>query len=514
MRIVISSGHGKYIRGAAGSPVPPQLDEVDEARKVVEQVAKVLRSMGVETKTFHDDTSHDQGTNLNTIVNFHNKQTRDYDISVHFNAFDHSAHGCEVLYKTQDKLAKKVVDKICAASGFTNRGPKYRSDLKFLNSTNEPAILIETCFCDNTNDSNIYKAKFNAICTAIAEGISGQSAGAQPPPVEPSVRPPVEPPAEVLPPAAGSVSHKEIEKGDTGPDVVDLQKKLGVLKADGDFGSITDTWVRAFQAACGLNVDGIVGKATWGEADDLDARVKAGAPPLPKELVDQIWTMAQTSEIADFAWPSRGVPPPGYIAGMALCFAYAMNDVKTFDHTTGPLGSSSKDALAWYQNELTSKGCLIGTPYDRLRSLFVLMMGLGPRESSGKYCEGRDMSASNVQSDTCEAGLFQTSWNIRSFSTAISPLLPAFWKNPNGFLHEFKEGISPTANNLNSYGSGDGVCYQFLSRFAPLFHVMVTAVGLRVAKSHWGPVERREVTIKKEADDLLKQVQELIEDVA
>ena len=42
-RICISSGHGKYIRGASGSPVPPQLDEVDEARKVVEQIADELR---------------------------------------------------------------------------------------------------------------------------------------------------------------------------------------------------------------------------------------------------------------------------------------------------------------------------------------------------------------------------------------------------------------------------------------------------------------------------------------
>ena len=126
MKIVISSGHGKYIRGASGSPVPPQLDEVDEARKVTDRVAEVLQGMGHDVITFHDNTSHDQSTNLSTIVNFHNKQTRTLDVSVHFNAYDHSAHGCEVLYKTQEKLAKTVVDKMCAASGFTNRGPKYR----------------------------------------------------------------------------------------------------------------------------------------------------------------------------------------------------------------------------------------------------------------------------------------------------------------------------------------------------------------------------------------------------
>ena len=47
-RIAISSGHAKHVRGARGSPVPPELDEVDEARRVVEGVAAKLRAAGVE----------------------------------------------------------------------------------------------------------------------------------------------------------------------------------------------------------------------------------------------------------------------------------------------------------------------------------------------------------------------------------------------------------------------------------------------------------------------------------
>ena len=136
MKIAISSGHGKYIRGASGSPVPPQLDEVNEARRVVDKVVEMLKDAGVGAVSFHDNTSHSQNENLNTIVNCRDVLgSRDLDISCHFNAFDHSAKGCEVLYVTQQSLAKKVCDAIVAAGHFVNRGAKKRTDLFFLNST-------------------------------------------------------------------------------------------------------------------------------------------------------------------------------------------------------------------------------------------------------------------------------------------------------------------------------------------------------------------------------------------
>jgi hypothetical protein len=188
MKIAISSGHGKYIRGASGAPVPPELDEVDEARLVVEEVADRLRAAGIECVTFHDDTSHDQSTNLATIVNWHNGQSRDLDCSVHFNAYDGSAHGCEVLYLTQQSLAGVMAAAIAAAGPFTNRGPKYRSDLYFLNNTEQPAVLVETCFCDHTGDSNNYHENFAAICEAIAESMSGRDV-----PDEPGELPPQTP---------------------------------------------------------------------------------------------------------------------------------------------------------------------------------------------------------------------------------------------------------------------------------------------------------------------------------
>lgn len=190
--IVISSGHGKYIRGAAGSPVPPYLDEVDEARKVVEEIAKDLRQRGVTVTTFHDDTSHDQNTNLNTIVNFHNKQKRQLDVSVHFNAYQQGSKpmGVECLYLTQADLAKQVSAAIAKAGKLIDRGPKKRTDLFVLNNTDEPAILIETAFCDSSADADLYRKNFAAICNSIADVLGG-TAGASKPPPEATAPPPV-----------------------------------------------------------------------------------------------------------------------------------------------------------------------------------------------------------------------------------------------------------------------------------------------------------------------------------
>jgi hypothetical protein len=186
VRIVISSGHARDCRGASGI-----IDEVDEARRVVNDVAFELEGAGVEVHTFHDDVSTTQNENLNRIVNFHNAQTRDLDVSIHFNAYQATAGpmGTECLYVTQDKLAKQVADKIAAAAFLQNRGPKKRTDLFFLNNTDKPAILIEVCFVDSQADVNLYQEHFNAVCVAIASAVSGID-------IESSTPPPIAPPPE------------------------------------------------------------------------------------------------------------------------------------------------------------------------------------------------------------------------------------------------------------------------------------------------------------------------------
>jgi N-acetylmuramoyl-L-alanine amidase len=189
MKIVISSGHGKYIRGA--SCPAPGLDEVDEARKVVDRVAELWREAGVGVDVFHDNVSTSQNANLNAIVNYHNSKSRDFDVSVHFNAYNKTNNpmGCEVLYVTQQKIAADTSLAIAQTGAFINRGAKKRTDLFFLNSTEMPAVLLEVCFVDSMADAELYRQHFDSICTRIAEVIGkvsiDEGAPEQPPPIEP-----------------------------------------------------------------------------------------------------------------------------------------------------------------------------------------------------------------------------------------------------------------------------------------------------------------------------------------
>jgi N-acetylmuramoyl-L-alanine amidase len=163
--IIISSGHGKYIRGASGI-----LDEVDEARLVVEKLAGMLRERDVDVKTYHDDVSTTQSENLQRIVDFHNQHIRQLDISVHFNAYVETDKpmGTEVLYVTQSGLANDLSAAI-SRCGLINRGGKKRTDLFFLNETDGPAVLLEICFVDSEADAEIYEDQFDEICEAIAD---------------------------------------------------------------------------------------------------------------------------------------------------------------------------------------------------------------------------------------------------------------------------------------------------------------------------------------------------------
>jgi len=479
--------------------------------------------MGCDVVTFHDNTSYDVSTNLTTIVNAHNREDRDVDISVHLNCYDHSAHGVEVLYKTQKTLAQKIAQAISKVSGLTLRGDQgavYRSDLKFLNSTEEPAVLIELGFCDHTGDCEKLVNKFNDIVVAIAEALTGDEADIIPPRPElpPTQRPPEDRPT--------------LSKGDDGPDVVYLQEQLNSdsdagLEPDGDFGSMTDEAVRTYQRSRNLDDDDIVGPQTW---DALETDAPAYVPPgLPEPLSDrdiaQICEIAMNSDIAQYNWEERGMAPPGYIKGFALSFANVYRKLLA-DH--GPAmemakrrdGDNEDDVLQVYKDDFEKLGMNNeSSGPDTLRHFFALLLGQGMRESSGRHCEGRDMSSDNVTSETAESGLMQTSYNARNLVpyNLFDQLFDEYSAggvngNPQGFLNVFADGVYCDSGDWSCYGSGDGLTFQKMCKEQPAFAVESCAVVARNRCDHYGPLTRHEAELKAEAEEMLAAVQNYLDE--
>jgi len=235
------------------------------------------------------------------------------------------------------------------------------------------------------------------------------------------------------------------------------------------------------------------------------------------DIIEKIRKAARVSSAATIHWPGRGPAPLGYVEGMAVTFGRLqskldMGDAIVVEMARQDMGDASRDVLAHYSQQFAALGMDNSVAgIDTLRHLLVLMVGLGMRESSGRHCEGRDMSAGNVTAETAEAGLFQTSWNARTAHASLVPLFVFYRNNPSGFVDIFKKGVNCSAASWQNWGEGDGVEFQQLSKACPAFATEFTALALRWRRRHWGPINSRAAELRVEWDDLLLQVQAIVD---
>lgn len=94
-------------------------------------------------------------------------------VSIHFNAFNGTAHGSEVfaISNTARGIAQSVLREIVKL-GFKNRGVK-NTGFFVLKHTQMPAILVECCFCDSQTDMNRFDAE--KMAEAIKVGLIGEA---------------------------------------------------------------------------------------------------------------------------------------------------------------------------------------------------------------------------------------------------------------------------------------------------------------------------------------------------
>ena len=243
MRINVHAGHNFKVPGASGI-----FSETSEDRKVKDLVIRKLQAAG---HTVYDCTDESSGTvngNLAAIVANCNAHAVDLDVSIHFNCYNGQAHGTEVFIynwgSAAESYAQRIADRI-GELGYTKRGGgvKTNPSLYVLRHTVSPALLIECCFCDNTNDAAKYTAE--RMANAIVSGITGSAMSGNTP----------------------SGDTKDwLSRGDTGTAVTAWQKILNTfgsgVNVDGDFGPDTEAQTIRVQRLVGVNPDGCVGEKT------------------------------------------------------------------------------------------------------------------------------------------------------------------------------------------------------------------------------------------------------------
>jgi hypothetical protein len=268
-----------------------------------------------------------------------------------------------------------------------------------------------------------------------------------------------------------------------------------------------------------VSPDGVWQQVRSGELVGWSARqyLVPHAPEAPASALDEILEIASTSAIATYRWKNRGVAPRGYIKGMAMVFARVycrlkQGDAVALEMSKANTGNRRKDAVAWYAQQFREAGMdNESAGPSTLRHLFVLLTGLGIRESSGRYCEGRDRAAANTTAESAEAGMFQTSYDATSANPLLGQLFERYLSKPSGFLELFKEGVRCRASDLQNFGAGKGREFQRLSKECPAFAVEFAALGLRFFRMHWGPINRREAEIRPECNVMLLKVQNFVD---
>lgn len=238
--------------------------------------------------------------------------------------------------------------------------------------------------------------------------------------------------------------------------------------------------------------------------------------------VDRIGAVVAKSDCATYYWKNRGPAPAAYIKGMAVVFARAIcspqrPDVIAVSSARRKPGTQFEktDGLTWYDNAFRALGMLNNTPgSDTLRHAYALMIGLGMRETSGKYCSGRDLSANFTSADSAEAGLFQTSWGASKTHSTLPQMFDSYSADQSACLLDvFKEKIKCTRKDASTWGTGKGAKWQILTKACPAFATEYAAVVLRTSggsNGEYGPIRKRAAELRPECDAMLLRIQDLI----
>jgi N-acetylmuramoyl-L-alanine amidase len=168
VRLCFDYGHGGEDSGA----VYNGRKESDDVLSLGRAVAEEVRRHGI---TVDETRTSDATVSLRERSDFENRNTYDYFISFHRNAYEaEKAKGAEIYtYLNPGEKSRELAESIQASLvilGFRDRGVK-EANFYVLRETKAPAVLVEIGFLDNSEDNNLFDTKRDKIIKVLAKAI-------------------------------------------------------------------------------------------------------------------------------------------------------------------------------------------------------------------------------------------------------------------------------------------------------------------------------------------------------
>lgn len=177
--IVLDAGHGGKDTGTDALS-----GNWSEAEYNLDFVKKIEEQWSEEDAKLYLTRWDDTKISLKKRVEFANRLSADYFVSIHCNSSDETGgNGLEALYKTnQYKTSSKQMAKLCLeqlsfTTGMPNRGALNGQSIYIIRNAKMPTVLLEMGFLTDKGDLAYLKKEDNrtkmaeAVCSAIRKGM-------------------------------------------------------------------------------------------------------------------------------------------------------------------------------------------------------------------------------------------------------------------------------------------------------------------------------------------------------
>ncbi|MCR5793601.1 MAG: N-acetylmuramoyl-L-alanine amidase [Lachnospiraceae bacterium] len=172
--VILDAGHGGFDNGATYMG----RREKDDALKLTLAVGQKLIDRGINVNYTRTTDVYQRPIDK---ANLANSLGGDLFVSIHRNSSEtpNVFNGVQTLIFNGGDIKETYANNINQALenvGFANLGIDIRPNLVVLKRTQMPALLVETGFLNSDRDNQIFDWSFDAVATAIADGIANSLA--------------------------------------------------------------------------------------------------------------------------------------------------------------------------------------------------------------------------------------------------------------------------------------------------------------------------------------------------